>query len=59
MDDYKRRAMTGHQSVCQGSWIGNPVRRRMARSQGQIVAAVKASPVAPALRRAVRAARRA
>ena len=59
MDDYKRRAMTGHQIVCQGAFIRNPMRRRMARGQGRMVAAVKSSPVAPALRRAVRAARRA
>jgi CelD/BcsL family acetyltransferase involved in cellulose biosynthesis len=59
MDDYKRRAMTGHQVVAQGAFIRNPVRRQLARGQGQVMAAVKGSPVAPALRRAVRAARRA
>lgn len=58
MDDYKRRAMTGHQVVGQGAFIRSPLRRGVARGQTRMVAAVKSSPAAPALRRAIRATRR-
>jgi len=58
MDDYKRRAMTGHQVVCQGAFIRSPLRRGVTRGQSRMVAAVKSSSAAPALRRAIRAARR-
>jgi CelD/BcsL family acetyltransferase involved in cellulose biosynthesis len=58
IDDYKRRAMTGHQTVCQGVVMRNPVRHRAVLARRRVVAAVKSSPVAPALRGAVRTARR-
>jgi CelD/BcsL family acetyltransferase involved in cellulose biosynthesis len=58
MDDYKRRAMTGHQVVCQGAFIRNPLHRGVALGRTRLLATVKSSPVAPALRRAVRSARR-
>lgn len=58
MDDYKRRAMTGHQLVCQGAVIANPVRRRAVLGRRRVLAAAKSSPIAPALRRVVRRTRR-
>ncbi|HEY2654767.1 MAG TPA: GNAT family N-acetyltransferase [Solirubrobacteraceae bacterium] len=58
MDDYKRRAMTGHQVVCQGAVIRNPLRRQAAAARRGAIAAIKGSPAAPALRRAVHYARR-
>ena len=58
MDDYKRRAMTGQQTVLQGAVIPNPLRYRLARARARAIDAVKASPLAPRLRQAVRASRR-
>jgi CelD/BcsL family acetyltransferase involved in cellulose biosynthesis len=58
LDDYKRRAMTGQQTVFQGAVIPNPVRHRLAISRARAVEAVKSSPLAPTLRRAVRYSRR-
>ena len=58
VDDYKRRAMTGYQVVCQGAVIRNPVRHRAAVVQRSAVATLRSSPVAPSLRAAVRYARR-
>lgn len=58
IDDYKRRAMTGYQVVCQGAVIRNPVRHRAMLARRRAVAAAKSSPLAPALRGAVRNARR-
>jgi len=58
MDDYKRRAMTGQQTVLQGAVIPNPLRHRVARARARAIDAVKSSPLAPTLRKAVRASRR-
>lgn len=58
VDDYKRRAMTGHHLVCKGAVIRSRLRRRVARGRRGFVAAVKNSRMAPALRGAVRHARR-
>jgi CelD/BcsL family acetyltransferase involved in cellulose biosynthesis len=58
MDDYKRRAMTGHKLVCQGAVIRGPVRRRTVLGRRRMLAAVKSSRIAPALRRVVRHSRR-
>ena len=58
IDDYKRRAMTGYEMVCQGAVVRNPVRHRAALARRRAVAAVKSSCLAPALRGAVRRARR-
>ena len=57
-DEYKRRAMTGYQVVCQGVVIRNPLRHRAALAQRKVLAAAKSSRVAPALRGAVRYTRR-
>jgi CelD/BcsL family acetyltransferase involved in cellulose biosynthesis len=57
IDDYKRRAMTGHQLVCQGAVIRNPLRRGVVLARRRLLEAIKSSPVAPALRSAVRNAR--
>ena len=54
VDDYKRRAMTGYQVVCQGAVTPNPARHHAAVVRRRAVAAVKASPVTPTLRAAVR-----
>jgi CelD/BcsL family acetyltransferase involved in cellulose biosynthesis len=58
MDDYKRRAMTGQQTVLQGAVIPNPVLHHLARARTRAIGAMKASPLAPRLRQAVRASRR-
>lgn len=58
MDDYKRRAMTGYQVVGQGAVIPNPLRRWAALGRRRTTAALKSSPLGPALRSAVRRARR-
>jgi CelD/BcsL family acetyltransferase involved in cellulose biosynthesis len=58
IDDYKRRAMTGYQVVCQGAVFRSPLRHLTWRARHDVVAAVKSSRVAPALRGAVRYARR-
>jgi CelD/BcsL family acetyltransferase involved in cellulose biosynthesis len=52
-DEYKRRAMTGYQSVCQGAVVPNPWRHQAQRVCDRAIDAVKSSPVAPALRSAV------
>jgi CelD/BcsL family acetyltransferase involved in cellulose biosynthesis len=57
MDDYKRRAMTGQQLVCQGAFIGRPLRRHAAVARTKLLTALKSSPAGPPLRRAVRYAR--
>jgi CelD/BcsL family acetyltransferase involved in cellulose biosynthesis len=58
LDDYKRRAMTGHQTVCQGAVIPNPWRRHATEAQRRTLVAIRSSRIAPALRSAVRYARR-
>lgn len=58
VDDYKRRAMTGYHTVSEGVVIANPLRRSLALGRRQAVAAVRRSRLAPALRGAVRFARR-
>lgn len=58
MDDYKRRAMTGQQTVLQGAVIPNPVLHQLGRARTRAIAAVKSSPLGPRLREVVRAARR-
>jgi CelD/BcsL family acetyltransferase involved in cellulose biosynthesis len=58
MDDYKRRAMTGQQTVLQGAVIPNPVLHHVARARTRAIAALKSSPLGPRLREVVRAARR-
>lgn len=58
VDEYKRRAMTGHQIVCQGAVIRNPLRRRAALARRTALTTLRSSPAAPALRRAARYARR-
>jgi CelD/BcsL family acetyltransferase involved in cellulose biosynthesis len=57
MDDYKRRAMTGQQTVFQGAVIPNPLRHHLAKARTRAVGAVKSSPLGPPLRRVVRRAR--
>jgi CelD/BcsL family acetyltransferase involved in cellulose biosynthesis len=58
VDEYKRRAMTGYQVVCQGAVVSNPLRRRAALARRRARAIVKSSPVAPALRGALHFVRR-
>jgi CelD/BcsL family acetyltransferase involved in cellulose biosynthesis len=58
VDEYKRRAMTGYQVVCQGAVIRNPLRNRVALAQRTALATIKASPAAPALRGALHHLRR-
>ncbi len=58
VDEYKRRAMTGDQFVCQGAVIHNPLRRRAALARRRSLARVKSSPVGPALRGALHYVRR-
>ena len=57
-DEYKRRAMTGYQVVYQGAVMRRRMRYRTMIAGRRISAAVKSSSLAPALRRAVQAARR-
>ena len=57
-DEYKRRAATGQEVVCQGMVARSALRRRTALAQRALIAAVKSSPAAPALRSAVHYARR-
>jgi CelD/BcsL family acetyltransferase involved in cellulose biosynthesis len=57
-DEYKRRARTGEVEVAAGKVTGSAVRRVGHRARSSAVAAAKASPVAPLLRRAVHARRR-
>lgn len=57
-DEYKRRAMTGYQVVCQGAVTPNPVRRRASLARRDMLMAVKASRFAPTVRGALRRARR-
>jgi CelD/BcsL family acetyltransferase involved in cellulose biosynthesis len=54
-DEYKRRAKTGETLVCQGIVTRNPVRQAVRRARASMVSTVKATPLAPVLRRAVRA----
>ena len=58
VDEYKRRALTGCQVVCQGAVIRSPVRHRAALAQRRALATVKSSPVGPALRGALHFVRR-
>ncbi len=58
IDDYKRRAMTGHELVSEGAVIRNPLRHRTASARRRFAQAAKSSPAAPALRSVVRYARR-
>ncbi|MGA2009952.1 MAG: GNAT family N-acetyltransferase [Solirubrobacteraceae bacterium] len=58
LDDYKRRAMTGHQIVCQGELSRSPLRHRTVAARRSMVAAVRSSRIAPALRGAARYTRR-
>jgi len=55
--DWKRWLGTGHQLVCQGAVVRNPLRRRTASAGRRFVHAAKSSPAAPALRSVVRYAR--
>jgi CelD/BcsL family acetyltransferase involved in cellulose biosynthesis len=57
-DEWKRRAATGHDTVCQGVVVRNPLRRRTTALRRGLVDGLKASPAAPALRRALYYARR-
>lgn len=57
-DEYKRRAMTGEQVVCQGAVVSNPLRRTAANARRTALQAIRSSRLAPTLRRAVRVARR-
>ncbi len=57
-DEWKRRAGTGQQIVCQGAVIPNRLRHGIAVSKRRAVEAVRTSPVAPAVRSAVHRARR-
>lgn len=54
-DEYKRRAKTGETAVCQGAAVKGTTARTLRRARGLAVAGAKASPLAPALRRTVRA----
>ena len=56
--EWKRRAGTGNQVVCQGAVVRSPLRRHTASTGRRFVRAAKQSPVAPALRSVVRNARR-
>ena len=57
-DEYKRRARTGEVEVAAGTVTGTAARRVGHRTRHAAITAVKASPVAPLLRRAVHAQRR-
>jgi CelD/BcsL family acetyltransferase involved in cellulose biosynthesis len=57
-DEYKRRARTGEVEVAAGAVAGTAARRAGHRARRAAVTAAKASPLAPLLRRAVRAQRR-
>jgi len=57
-DEYKRRARTGAVEVAAGAVTRGAARRVGHRARSSAVAAAKASPVAPLLRRAVHARRR-
>ncbi|NUR70160.1 MAG: GNAT family N-acetyltransferase [Hamadaea sp.] len=54
-DEYKRRAKTGEVFVAQGLVTRSSARRALRRLHGTVVGAAKSSPLAPGLRRAVRA----
>jgi CelD/BcsL family acetyltransferase involved in cellulose biosynthesis len=53
-DEYKRRAKTGETLVHQGLLTGSSARLALRRAQTAAIAGVKASPLAPGLRRIVR-----
>jgi CelD/BcsL family acetyltransferase involved in cellulose biosynthesis len=53
-DEYKRRAMTGYQVVCEGAVIRNRLHHRAVLARRSVVATVKSSRAAPALGTAVR-----
>jgi CelD/BcsL family acetyltransferase involved in cellulose biosynthesis len=57
-DEWKRRAATGYEVVCQGAVIRNPLRRSAVAVRRAALAKAKASRVAPALRGAVQSVRR-
>ncbi|MDF5755024.1 GNAT family N-acetyltransferase [Spongiactinospora sp. TRM90649] len=52
-DEYKRRAKTGETMVCQGMVTRGTAGRLVRRAGVAVTSAVKRSPIAPALRRAV------
>jgi CelD/BcsL family acetyltransferase involved in cellulose biosynthesis len=56
--EWKRRAGTGYQIVCQGAVVPGRLRHRTAAARRRFVQAAKYSPAAPALRSVVRYARR-
>lgn len=56
--EWKRWLATGHQLVCQGAVIRNPLRHRTASARRRFTQAAKSSPAAPALRSVVHYARR-
>ena len=53
-DEYKRRAKTGEIVVCQGVVTRSSARRLLRRARSSMVGAVKASPLAPTLRKIAR-----
>jgi CelD/BcsL family acetyltransferase involved in cellulose biosynthesis len=57
-DEYKRRAMTGHQTVRQGAVVLNPLARKAQDARRRAVVALKSSRLAPTLRRGLHRARR-
>lgn len=56
--EWKRRAGTGYQIVCQGSVVRNRLRHRTASARRRFVHAAKSSPAAPVLRSLVHYTRR-
>jgi CelD/BcsL family acetyltransferase involved in cellulose biosynthesis len=57
-DEYKRRAKTGEVEVCAGAVTNSAIVQASRKVRRQAVVLAKASPLAPALHRAVRARRR-
>jgi CelD/BcsL family acetyltransferase involved in cellulose biosynthesis len=53
-DEYKRRAKTGEVEVCQGVLTRSSTHRMFRRASTAMIGAVKASPLAPTLRRVAR-----
>jgi CelD/BcsL family acetyltransferase involved in cellulose biosynthesis len=53
-DEYKRRAMTGQSTVCEGRLSKGTLRQACYKAGRSAVATAKASPIAPQLRALVR-----
>jgi CelD/BcsL family acetyltransferase involved in cellulose biosynthesis len=53
-DEYKRRAMTGQSTVCEGQLSKGTLRQSLYQARRSVVATMKASPIAPQLRAVAR-----